>query len=86
MMDMVKIIRKHYPKLAAKLPTKTLPDFVIKLGAHFSDAAKEGRLMMSLTTRVSNQRAKQVLGWQPISSSETAVVKAVDSLIAAGEI
>lgn len=86
MMDMVKIIRKHHPELAAKLPTKTLPDFVIKLGAHFNDAAKEGRLMMALTTHVSNQKAKQVLGWQPISSSETAVVKAVDALIAAGEI
>ncbi len=86
MMDMVTIIRKSRPELAAKLPTRSLPDWVLKLGALFNNSAKEGRLMLSLSPRVSNQKAKQVLGWKPISSSETAILKAVDSLIAAGEI
>ncbi|MFC6253894.1 SDR family oxidoreductase [Secundilactobacillus hailunensis] len=86
MMDMVAVIRKSRPELAAKLPTKTLPDFVLKLGALFNNSAKEGRLMLSLSPHVSNQKAKQVLGWKPISSSKTAILKAVDSLIAAGEI
>ncbi len=64
-MDMARFY-KHHPELAAKLSQLRRCRILayLKFGALLM-IAKEGRLMMALATHVSNQKAKQVLGWKP---------------------
>ncbi|MFD0896600.1 NAD-dependent epimerase/dehydratase family protein [Loigolactobacillus binensis] len=82
----VQLIKTQRPALAAKLPTKPLPSWLIRLGAPFNQRVREGRLLLELNHHVSNQRAKSLLGWQPLHNNETAILSAVDTLIRTGQI
>ncbi|WP_412988409.1 NAD-dependent epimerase/dehydratase family protein [Pediococcus siamensis] len=86
MPEMVALIKQQRPQLAAKLPQKTLPSWLIKLLAPFNAQAKEGRLLLAVNHQVSNAKARKVLGWQPISTTEGAVLGAVDTLLQNGEL
>ena len=57
-----------------------MPDFVLKMSALFSKRAKEAKLLMDLNRNISNQQAKDVLGWTPIADQETAILNTTDSL------
>lgn len=74
------LIKAKRPALAANVPTKTLPAWVIKFASHFNQQAKEGRLFLTVNHQVSNQKAKSVLNWQPISNNEQAILSTVDEL------
>ncbi len=78
--EMVELIRAKRPALAAKLPRRVLPAWLIRLLAPFNAMAKEGALMLSISHKVSNKKARTLLGWQPISSIDEAILAAVDSL------
>ncbi|WP_137596692.1 NAD-dependent epimerase/dehydratase family protein [Paucilactobacillus kaifaensis] len=80
------VIRLNRPELAAKVPTKLLSGWLIKLASHFNQQAKEGRLFLEINHNVSNQQAKSVLGWHPIYSNEQTILSAVDQLVKSGEI
>lgn len=80
MREMIALIQAQRPELAANLPKHLLPQSLIHCLAPFNQTIKEADLMLRLTHRVSNQRARTVLGWQPISDNATAVLAAVDSL------
>lgn len=80
MQDMIDLIRTRRPNLAAKLPKHLLPQGLIRVLAPFSTTIKEADLILRLNHRVSNQKARTVLGWQPVSDNATAVLAAVDSL------
>lgn len=84
MPQLVSVIKENRPQLAPKLPTKTVPSWLIRLGAPFNKQAQEGRLLLDINHHVSNHRAKEILGWQPISRNEDAILTAVDSMLTAG--
>lgn len=80
MSEIADLIKKERPSLNDKLVYKTIPKWIIDLGAIFNSRAREGKLMMSINRNVSNQQARKILGWKPISDNEQAVLSAVDSL------
>jgi len=80
MPEMAALIRQHYPKLADKVPTKTLPDWLVKTGAMFNKRAQEGKLMLEMNRNVSNQKAKQVLNWQPLGTIEETILATLASM------
>ncbi|GAB5054570.1 NAD-dependent epimerase/dehydratase family protein [Pediococcus parvulus] len=86
MPEIAALIKTHRPKLVAKIPTRTLPNWIIRIGSHFNQQAKEGRLFLEVNHNVSNQRAKTLLGWQPIGSNQETILNTVDSLIRANQI
>ncbi|KIT88764.1 putative reductase [Staphylococcus aureus] len=63
-----------------KVATKKLPDFILSLGAKFNHQAKEGKLLLDMNRNVSNERAKTLLGWEPIATQEEAILAAIDSM------
>ncbi|MCI1893515.1 MAG: SDR family NAD(P)-dependent oxidoreductase [Lactobacillus sp.] len=77
--EIAALIRQQRPALAAKLPTRTLPDWLVKTLAPFSARAKEGRLML-MTNRHTSTAAAQSLGWQPQYTTEATILRTVDQL------
>lgn len=82
MAEIAALIKKERPALAAKVPQKQIPNFLIKLASHFNTTAQEGALFLQMNRHVKNDKAKKQLGWQPLADSKTAVLEAVDSLVA----
>lgn len=80
MQEIITLIRRHYPEMAATLPHRLLPTWLVNGLAPFNRAVKEAQLMMRVSHRVSNQRARQLLNWQPVSNSRQAVLAALASL------
>lgn len=78
--EISQLIRQKRPQLANKLATKRLPDWLLHVAGRFNQQAKEANLMLQLDHHVSNQKAREVLGWQPISTASQAVLAAVDTL------
>ncbi|MBC1543961.1 NAD-dependent epimerase/dehydratase family protein [Listeria cossartiae] len=80
MEDIAHLLRQKRPDLVSKMPQKTLPNIAIRAAALFNKHAKEGELMINMNRQISNEKAKKMLGWTPISTKEEAVLAAVDSL------
>lgn len=80
MEDIAHLLRQKRPDLISKMPQKTLPNVAIRAAALFNKHAKEGKLMINMNRQISNEKAKKMLGWTPISTKEEAVLAAVDSL------
>ena len=74
------LIRQQRPQLAAQLPAFTLPIWVLHVAAHFSEAAKEGRLFLTVNHDVSTAKARARLGWQPKHTITETILTTVDIL------
>lgn len=79
--QMATIIRKHYPDLAAKVPTRRIPNWLVPVLAHFNAQAREANMMLRINHDVSNAHAKELLGWVPASTAEAAVLGALQTII-----
>lgn len=79
--EIASLLKSKRPKVSEKVSTKTLPNWVIKMGALFNAQAKEGVVLMNMNRNLSNDKAKNILNWKPISTQETAILEAADSLI-----
>ena len=60
----------------AKVPTKTIPDWVIRGGAPFVGRFKEIKPLLNRRQPASNEKAERVLGWSPMSNEQTLIATA----------
>jgi hypothetical protein len=65
------------------VPTRSIPDLVVRLASVFSDEFKPVAADLGYVKRVSDQKARHVLGISPRPSRE-AIVAAGRSMIGAG--
>lgn len=79
--EITDLIRSQRDSLSAQVTDKLIPNWIVDLGSLFNSRAKEGKLMLHINRKVSNQQAKDVLGWMPVSDNQQAVLAAVDSLL-----
>lgn len=86
MPEIAELIREKRPQIASNVSTKKLPDFVIKLGAKFNSEASEGKLLLEMNRNVSNQQARNILGWTPMYTQEEAILASIDSMTKYGVI
>ncbi|MBO0431125.1 aldehyde reductase [Enterococcus sp. DIV0660C] len=81
MAEIIALIKKKRPELAKKMKLNhLLPNTFVKLGALFNASAQEGKLMLEINRNVSNQKAKDLLGWQPLSNNEETILESLDTL------
>jgi len=80
MTDVANILRHGLGDLAARVPTKQLHSWQIRLAALFSPAARQTVPNLGIRRNSSNEKAKRLLGWSP-RSSEEAILAAGRSLI-----
>ncbi|HEX6860012.1 MAG TPA: aldehyde reductase [Caulobacteraceae bacterium] len=78
-----KVLREHFGAAAAKVPTRELPNWVVRLMALVNQDAKA--LMPQLGRRMDADvtKARRLLGWQP-RSNEDAIVATAQSLMDLG--
>jgi nucleoside-diphosphate-sugar epimerase len=79
--EIATLIRNQRPQLSPQIPTKVMPNWILRVGSLFSKQAQEGKLLIDINRNVSNQKAKQILDWQPLSNNEETVLATVDSLV-----
>jgi len=83
MKDMAAILTEHFGDRGYKIPTRTLPDFVVRIAGLFDKVTRVVAPRLGLELHVSNEHIKRVLGWQPRGTEEM-VVATGESLIEQG--
>jgi nucleoside-diphosphate-sugar epimerase len=74
------LLREHLGSAAAKVPTRTIPNVVVRIAALFSPEFRPVVAELGLVKKTSHEKASTVLGWTP-RPSEEAVVAAGESLV-----
>ena len=80
MIEIADLLREKFGKDASEVPTRTLPDFVIRFAALFSWKAAQTVPSLGPVKNASNEKAAKLLGWSPMSKEE-AVLAAATSVI-----
>lgn len=81
MPEMAKLLKSRYPTISSKVSTKIMPNFIVSIASLFNETAREGALFLKINRNVSNDNARDILGWEPTGSNEDAIIAAVDSMI-----
>jgi nucleoside-diphosphate-sugar epimerase len=77
------VLQDRLGKAARKVPTRELPDFLIKMVALWDPGAKMVTSELGKSKNASGEKAQRVLGWKP-RTREDAVVATAESLIGLG--
>jgi len=78
--EMANAIKKRFPKEASKVPTKVLPNVMMKIAALVGQFPKQGVRDLGRYWQGNNTQARTLLGWNP-RSAEDAVIATAESLI-----
>ena len=84
MPEIARLMKIKMPVIAAKVPTKTLPDRILNVSALFNAQAKQAAKLLKINRRVSNEKARKVLNWTPIADKETAILASLESMVKLG--
>ena len=74
------ILLKHFPAFRRKLPTREIPDFIVRIAALFDSRLKATIPELSASKDVSNEKASSLLDLK-FRSSEQAIIATAQSLI-----
>jgi dihydroflavonol-4-reductase len=80
MSEMANALRAKLGSAASKVPTRIIPDFVVRLLARFDPGLQSIAPGLGRKNRHTADKAKRLLGWQPRPAVET-VVDCAESLI-----
>ncbi|KDE98729.1 epimerase [Mycolicibacterium aromaticivorans JS19b1 = JCM 16368] len=83
MKDIGALIRSRFGPAAKKVPRRTLPDVVVRVGALFNPELKSLVPELGYRKNSSNEKARKILGWAP-RDPEDAIVAAAESMIDKG--
>ncbi len=81
MQEIAKLIRNSKPIFTSNVSTRKVPNLVLKIASIFNEKAKEGSLLLRMNRNVSNRKAKNMLGWEPLRTQEDAILAALESII-----
>jgi len=83
MKDIAAVLKQRLGARAKKVPSMSLPSFLVRLAANFDPVIKDRLFELDKRRAVSNEKARRVLGWAPRPDAE-AIVDTAESLLAAG--
>ncbi|MFC4063437.1 NAD-dependent epimerase/dehydratase family protein [Actinoplanes subglobosus] len=75
------VLRAHLGSAASKVPTRSIPNLVVRLGALVNPSMRAFAGELGYVKQISNAKARRVLSWEPRPSAE-AIVAAGESLVA----
>ncbi len=84
MPEIAALLKKTAPQVAAKVTSKTVPAFVVRLAALLNAQAKQGAIFLKVNRNVSNEKARKVLGWKPLATAEQAILACLESMVKHG--
>ena len=83
MAEIADILRSHLGDAAGKVPTRRVPDLVVRVGALVNVELRSVAAELGVVKLVSIDKARRLLDYSP-RPAETAIVAAAESMIAAG--
>jgi len=83
MSDIAHILKTRLGDAAKQVPTKTVPDWLLKIVAIFDSSIRIIIPELGKIKKATNEKAKRLLGWSPISNEE-AIIATAESLIKLG--
>jgi nucleoside-diphosphate-sugar epimerase len=81
--EIAAVLRERMGADATKVPTRILPNWLVRLVSHFDSSVKQIVPELGKVKQASNAKAKQTLGWAP-RSNEDAIVASAESLLRLG--
>ncbi|SEQ28156.1 hypothetical protein SAMN04488000_102394 [Lentzea albida] len=81
--DVGALLKADLGEAAKRVPTRTLPDFVVRLAARFTPELRSVTADLGFVKGVSTDKARRVLDWEPRPAQE-AVVAAGLSMVEKG--
>jgi dihydroflavonol-4-reductase len=83
MLDVARVLKRHLGEAARKVPTRELPNWVVRFAARFDTKLKPLVPLLDSTRRATSEKAQRVLDWRP-RPPEEAIVATAQSLMAFG--
>jgi dihydroflavonol-4-reductase len=83
MQEVAEVLRDHLGETAAKVPTRTVPNLLVRAMALFDPSVRSIVGQLGRRIETSSEQAKTLLGWSPRPSDET-IVDCARSLIVKG--
>ncbi len=83
MREIALLLRARMGAQASRVPTRVLPDWMVKLVAFFDPAVTQILPDLGKTRQASHDKARRVLGWAP-RSNEEAIIATAESLLRLG--
>jgi nucleoside-diphosphate-sugar epimerase len=83
MADIAEMLRRRMGDAAAKVPTRKLPDWLVRIVGIFDPSVKLISSELGVRKNATNAKARRLLGWTP-RSSEDSIVATAQSLIKLG--
>jgi len=80
MADIATVLRSRMGEAAAKVPSRSIPDFVVRGMAIFDPSVRSITGQLGRKTELSSERARTRLGWSPRPIDET-IVECAQSLL-----
>jgi nucleoside-diphosphate-sugar epimerase len=77
------LLRARLGDAAARAPIKVLPDWMVRLASLFNPALAQVVSELGKVKRITNEKARRVLGWSPRSNAD-AIVATAESLVRLG--
>ncbi len=76
LLDVAGILKKHMGAAARRVPTRVMPDWIVRLLANFISDMKMIAPEVGKQKNISNEKVRRVLGWTPRSNEESIVATA----------
>lgn len=80
MSDIAETIRENVPEVATRIPTRRVPNLMVRLGALFNPEFRSIVPDLGYAKNTSNEKARRVLGWTPRDPHQ-AIVAAAQSMV-----
>ena len=81
--DMARMLRSRLGEAARRVPTRALPDWLVRLVSLFDKSVALITPELSVFKNATNEKARRLLGWNP-RSAEDAIVATAESLLRLG--
>jgi nucleoside-diphosphate-sugar epimerase len=81
--ELAALLRERLGDAAKKVPTRVLPNWVVRLVSVFDSSVKQVVPELGKEKQASNEKAKRLLGWAPRPNDE-AVIATAESLLRVG--
>jgi nucleoside-diphosphate-sugar epimerase len=83
MREIATVLKARLGDAAKNVPTRQLPNWVVRLGAQFDPAMRQLTPMLGKIRHATSAKAERMLGWKP-RSREDAIVATAESLLKFG--
>ena len=83
MLDIATVLKTRLGDAAKKVPTRQLPNWIVRFGALFDPQMRQLLPMLGKIRNATSAKAERVLGWQP-RPREDAIVATAESLVKFG--